>query len=124
MQFQEGMKHTEQEIIELAKQTMAYIGWTYDKEEPLNAIFEDKQKEIDDARQFIKDDAKRCQYIETLRNYWVVGFSFEPEAELELNKMFLEIDDDTGEPYQISHKQAVLSIVKDAKGAYKVQDPR
>jgi hypothetical protein len=51
-------------------------------------------------------------------DFWTVGFDFEREAEIENNNMFLDIWDETGEPFEISHKQARFKILKTDEGKY------
>jgi hypothetical protein len=112
------MKHTEKKIKEIAKQTMNDIKWGFDKQKDLRLFFEDKEDEIEYAKKQIKDKEKLNKYIKTLKSIWIVGFDFEPEAELEYNSIQLSIDDDTGEPFSIRHKQAIFKILKNSEGKY------
>ncbi|MBV7269108.1 hypothetical protein [Winogradskyella luteola] len=112
------MRYSKEEIIEKAKTTMDQIGWNYNREKEITAIYEPKEKEIEEARKYINDEKILEKYIENLRNFWTIGFDFEPESEIEYNSMFLEIDDDSGEPYRISHKQATMNVLINEDGKY------
>lgn len=111
------MKHSKENIITKAKQVMRDIDWGYDKNKDLNPFFESKEKQIKDYEDH-KDHPNYKKIISQIKSYWTIGFDFEPEAEIEYNSMFLEIDDDTGEPYLIMHKQASMKIAKDNNGKY------
>jgi hypothetical protein len=111
------MKHTEQEIKEIAKQSMKDIDWDYDKQKEISVIFKSKDEEIK-IYEKMKNHPKYNEVIATLRNYWTIGFDFEPEAELEYNSMFMHVDDDTAEPFSIRHKQAIFKILKNSEGKY------
>jgi len=67
---------------------------------------------------FLPKDLKLEDSKKKIRPYWVVFFDFEPEAEIDNNMMMLEIDDETGEPYEIRHKQARFKILKNDEGGY------
>jgi hypothetical protein len=111
------MKHTEQEIKEIAKQSMKDIDWDYDKQKEISVIFKSKDEEIK-IYEKMKNHPKNKEVISSLRNYWTIGFDFEPEAEIEYNSIFLDIDDDTGEAFSIRHKQAIFKLLKDSEGIY------
>ena len=111
------MKHSSEEIIEIAKRTMVSIDWGYDTKREINPVFESKEEQMKEHGQ-MQDHPKYQEIIASLKNYWFIGFGFEPEAELDNNTMFLSIDDDTGEPFEIHHKQAFFNIKKGEDGKY------
>ena len=115
------MIHTKEQIIEKAIRVMHDIDWGYDINKKLNPVLFSKEKEESNIRKYIKDEKLKQQYLlelETYRDFWSIGFDFEPEAELETNSMFLHIYDNTGEPFFIRHRQAGFKILKDEKGNY------
>ena len=116
------MKHTENEIIAIAIATMDAIDWEFDRNKRLKATFNSKEEAIEDDKKYIKDERLLEFAIANAKpDYWFVGFSFEPEAEIENNRMFLDIWDETGEPFELRHKQAKFKILKDADGKYSIK---
>lgn len=111
------MKHAAQEIILIAKQVMKDIDWGYDKNKEIEPLYKSKENQIKEYKDY-KDHPNYEKITSEIKSFWTVGFDFEPEAEIEYNSMFLEIDDNTGEPYCIMHKQASLKISKDSNGKY------
>lgn len=111
------MKQTKENIIKKAKQVMKDIGWGYDKSKDIDAFFESKEKQIKDYESF-KDHPNYRNVISQIKSYWTIGFSFEEESEIEYNFIFIEIDDETGEPYRIFHKQSSMNIIKDKDEKY------
>jgi hypothetical protein len=116
------MKHTEEQIIEKAIQVMNKIDWGYDISKELRATFNSKEEAIEEDRKYIKDEKLLEFAIENAKpDYWFVGFSFEPEAEIDNNRIFLDIWDETGEPFFIRHRQAGFKILKDETGDYFIE---
>lgn len=111
------MKQSKENIIIKAKQLMKEIDWGYDNSKELDPFFESKEKQILEYEDF-KDHPNYKKVISQIKSYWTIGFDFEPEAEIEYNRIFLEIDDDTGEPFSIRHKQAIFKILKNSEGKY------
>lgn len=111
------MIHAKEEIIEKTIQIMDNIDWRYDANTELNPVLFSKEK----AYKYIKNEKQLQEYLtvlESYRDYWSLGFDFELETELENNTMFLSIWDDTGEPFEISHKQAFFDVRKDDNDKY------
>jgi len=111
------MIHAKEEIIEIAKLTMDSIDWGYDEQREINPIFESKEEQKEKYEE-VQDHPKYPEIIASLKNYWFVGFGFEAEAELDNNTMYLSIDDDTGKPFEISHRQAFFDVRKDENDKY------
>lgn len=111
------MKYSKQEIIEIGKKVMESINWKYDKNKSYDPFFNNKEEEIK-IYEKMKNHPKYNEVVSSLRNYWTIGFDFEPEAEIEYNSIFLDIDDDTGEAFSIRHKQAIFKLLKDSEGVY------
>ncbi|KMQ69929.1 hypothetical protein ACM39_02495 [Chryseobacterium sp. FH2] len=118
------MKHTEQKIVEIARNIMHAIDWNYDRNKKLSAGFHSLEEQIKDLDKLRDSGYLPIDYDvakATLKPYWTVCFDFEPEAEVGKNFMFLDIDDTNGEPMNISHKQFSGKIKKDSDGNYIVQ---
>ncbi|MEI6312323.1 MAG: hypothetical protein WCP57_08700 [Bacteroidota bacterium] len=118
------MKHTEKEIIEIGIKTMKLIGWNYNKEKKLSAGYHSIEDQLENLNR-VKDSGYLTVDYDKAKNslkaYWTICFDFEPEAEIQKNFMFLDIDDASGEPFKISHKQFSGKIIKSAEGKYSVE---
>lgn len=100
------MKHTEQQIKEIALKVMNDIEFDYDKEIGINYVGFDKSKDI-----------RRGIFSGKSIPVWLVSFEFgkpyfAPEA------LFLTISDETGEPLYFQHSTAVVEIEKDNNRKY------
>lgn len=118
------MKHTEKEIIEIGIKTMKLIGWNFNKEKNLSAGYhsiEDQTENLNRVKDsgFLTADYEKAK--NSIKAYWTICFDFETEAEIQKNFMFLDIDDASGEPLKISHKQFSGKITKLADGKYMVE---
>jgi hypothetical protein len=116
------MKHTKEEIIEIAKKVMQDIDWTYDEKVEVGAFANTVEKYLE---QFKK--AKRFDEVKHLiRADWTVYFDFPKDMELpeRMNTFFLRIDDERGEPTRLSHEQASLIIVKSEDGKYSITNSK
>ena len=112
------MKHTEQQIIEVAVKVMEDIDWSYDDQE-IRAIFESKEATIEKDRKYIQDQELLEFAIKNAKpDHWIVFFEFDAQSEIENNSMHLFIWDDTAEPFEIKHKQAGFKIFKRENGSY------
>ena len=117
------MIYKKQEIVDIAIKTMKDIGWGYNSNLEIEPIFKsiDEQlenlKKIDEAG-FLPKEIKYEQAIKNIKPYWIVGFDFEEESQIENNHIFLEISDLNGEPFFIKHKQSGMKIQKNNEGKY------
>ncbi|WP_430411854.1 hypothetical protein [Kordia sp.] len=120
------MNYTETEIIKIAKKTMRDIGWEYNSNENLVAIFNSKEEQIKGLDNvynagFLPNEITYDEAKNKIKTFWIIGFDFEDETEISNNKIFMEIDDLTGEPYEFRHKQAFFDIKKTKDGRYFVE---
>ena len=112
------MKHKEEAINKMAKQVMEDIGWTYNENTSPHSWFKSVDEQIEDMPS-VKKHPRFEEYKAILFPKWTSAFDFPLEDEWEgRNVMFLEISDETGEPYKISHKQVRLKIIKNEQGKY------
>jgi hypothetical protein len=112
------MKHSEIQIIEKAKKVLQDVGWTYEEAVPPAAIEYDIERQVAEVGSQ-KKHPRFQEYVNTLFPYWSVLFEFPKEDEWgERNTMWVRIKDDTGEPYEIGHRQAKFGIVKKGGGKY------
>lgn len=116
------MNLTEEKAKEEAKKAMEEIGWDYDTSQKINAGYSSKEEEIERIK--LDTLRKNPNYIASLKSYWVVGFEFIKEAEIYNNKMFIQIDDETGEAYLLSHRDASFKIKKDDDGKYIIYEKK
>lgn len=106
------MNLTEEKAISIAQAAMHSIDWTYDQSQPSVAVFQSKE-EISE-RLKILDNFKDIEH--KIKSIWSISFQFPQEMELYRNTMFVEIDDETGEPTTLRHKQATFKFVKKSDG--------
>ncbi len=112
------MKHTKDQINKIAKQVLDDIGWTYDKQTSPRSWFESVEDQANQVSSQ-KNHPKWDEYVAILFPLWTSSFDFPPEDGWEgRNTIFLNIRDEDGEPYEISHKQARFKIIKNDKGKY------
>lgn len=106
---------SKEEIIKTAQKVMADISWTFDKDSPPVAIYTSKEE----IQEKWKDFKGFEEIKDRIRSEWMVCFEFPVEDKWEgRNTIFLKIYDDTGEPFEIFHKQAKFKITKNHKGVY------
>ncbi|WP_447636836.1 hypothetical protein [Flavobacterium microcysteis] len=106
------MKLSEEKVIQIAKQVMKDIDWSYEtKEEPVPVDYS-IERQIETVRSQ-KNHPRYNDYIATFFPYWKVFFEFpDDEGWNGRNMMCVSIKDDTGEPYELGHKQAKFKILK------------
>jgi hypothetical protein len=112
------MKRTKEEIIEIAKKVMQDINWDYDDQEEVGAFANTLEEYLQD----FKKEKKFEEVKHLIRADWTVYFDFPKRMELpkRMNSFFLQIDDETGEPTELSHQQARLKLVKSEDGKYSI----
>jgi hypothetical protein len=99
------MKHTEEQIRLLAQKVLNDINWGYDKEKGLLTASVTIEEQIISSSS-MKDHPKYEAYIATFKNYWSVYADFPVEDSWgERNMMWVKIDDETGIPYEVGHRQ-------------------
>jgi hypothetical protein len=116
------MKHTEEEIIEIAKRVLKEIDWDYDPQKRIGAVAHPLEEYLEDFKNVkIFEEVKHL-----IRADWAVSFRFEKEMDLpeRMNTFFLRIDDETGEPFELSHEQARLKLVKSEDGKYSITNSK
>lgn len=106
------MTRTEEQIIAIAKNVMQAVKWDYDKNKPIIAVFTSKEELYEKWKNLEGFD----QYKGRIKSFWQVSFDFPPEDEIYHNTIFLEIDDETGEPTELRHRQAVFQFHKKGTG--------
>lgn len=113
------MKHTEIQIKEIAKRVMKDIDWPYDEKKGIRPAYESKEEIIERLKNLKIFEEIKPKII----SYWSVGLDFpEDDGWGERNKMFIEIADETGVPYEISHKQYRGKLKQDTNGKYYIED--
>lgn len=117
------MKQTEKYIITEAQKAMTEIAWDYDTNKQMRATFTSCEEQINRAESVI-NHPKYQDFIATFKSYWTVGFDFPPEVELFHNAMFMHIDDENGEAYLLSHRDAAFKIKKGDDGKYIIYEKR
>jgi hypothetical protein len=116
------MKHTKEEIIEIAKKILQDVEWDYDPQKRIGAVAHPVEEYLEEFK-----NAKRFEEVKHLfRADWTVSFRFEKEMDLpeRMNTFFLQIDDETGEPTELSHEQATLKFVKSEDGKYSITNSK
>jgi hypothetical protein len=112
------MKHTEEEVIGIAKKIMQEIDWDYDTQQKIEVDahpLEEYYERFKDVKGF--EEGK-----DRFKADWTVYFDFPKRMALpeRMNSFFLQIDDETGEPTRLYHEQASLIIVKSEDGKYSI----
>lgn len=99
------MKHTEKEIKDIAQLVMKDIDWPYDTIKGIRALEYTVQEQIEEMSSQ-KKHPRFSEYVATLFPFWTVMLDFpEDDGWGERNVMFIRIKDETGEPYEVGHRQ-------------------
>lgn len=108
------MKHTEEQIIAIAENIMQQIDFSYNTKVKIHAGF----RSVEEQFKPFEGLKHAEEYKLTLKPIWTVFFKFEEEYEIRRDSIFLDIDDESGEPIELSHAQATFIISKDENGKY------
>jgi len=117
------MNMTEEKAIDEAKKAIGEIGWDYDESKKVQAGYSSKEDKIKRSES-LKSEPNYNAYIASLKSYWVVGFEFIKEAEIFNNSMSIKIDDEIGEAYLLSHRDASFRIKKGDGGKYIIYEKK
>ena len=112
------MKHTEEQINKLAKKVIDDVKWTYE-EGSFASIFHDLEEQYEKYKKFDGFEENKHKIFP----YWLVTLDF-PEAEdwKGRNIMLVYINDETGEPYEIGHRQFRVGLQKNSNGKYEITE--
>ena len=115
----EEIVFTAEEILEKAFAVIKEIKWAYGKAKQNIAALNKISDALNQNEKNIADEKerKRLNEIET-PDYWSVSFSFPENAEAPNNTIFLDLWDETGEPYRVYHRDAVWDIKVTEEGKY------
>jgi len=109
------MKHSEEQIIEIAKNVIEDIEWPYDTSKEIRIGF----TSIDEQLEKWKDLKGFEQIKDKIFAYWNVIFDFpEDEHWEERNVYYVEIRDEDGIPYKVGHRQAKFKVEKDQNNKF------
>jgi len=112
------MKLSEEKVIRIAKLVMKDIDWTYETKREPTPLEHSVERQIEEVSSQ-KNHPRYNDYIATLSSYWAVIFQFpDDEGWNGRNVMWVLIKDETGEPYELGHKQAKFKIFKNKDGKY------
>jgi hypothetical protein len=101
---------------------MEDIEWSYDKQKGSSPLLYNIESQIEQVSSQIKHP-KFEEYVKTLFTYWDVIFHFPDDDGWDgRNLMWVLIKDETGEPYEVGHRQWKGKIIKNANGKYEKKD--
>lgn len=101
------MKHTEEQIRLLAQKVLTDINWGYNEENGLTVAPVTIEEQILHIAPMKNVPEYNYEFaISTFKNYWSVYADFEEWWGWgERNMMWVKIDDETGIPYEVGHRQ-------------------
>jgi hypothetical protein len=109
------MKMTEKEVAKIAIQVLNDIKWPYDAKKgvrPLETTLEEQYEKYKNFEGFEENKHK-------VFPYWSVLFDFpEDDGWDGRNVMSVKVKDETGEPYEVGHRQWKGKVIKDENGKY------
>lgn len=112
------MKLTEKQAKEIAIKVLNDIEWTFDTKKGARPLFYSIDEQIEEVKSQ-KNHPRFQEYVDNLFIYWCVMFDFPEDDGWEgRNVMRVLIKDDTGEPYEVGHRQWKGKVKKDSKGKY------
>jgi hypothetical protein len=113
------MKQTEEKVASIAIKVINDVGWLFDKSKgvrPLSTSLEEQYEKYKKFEGFEKNKHK-------IFAFWDVIFDFpEDDNWRGRNIMWVLIKDDTGEPYEIGHRQYKGKVIKNSQGKYEIED--
>jgi len=117
------MNYTKQEIEEIALKVIEELKWGYDPKEGIRLVFSSMEEQIEDLNKTYKGGflPKKITYEDAkakIRPFWSAFFNDIPEAEIYGSTTIIEINDDSGEPYFLRHRQASFNILKNDTDVY------
>lgn len=113
------MKQTEDEVIKISEKVIKDLNWTYE-EGSIIAIFNSIEMQTEQVSTQ-KEHPKYQEFIELLSPYWSVTLDFPEDDNWKgRNVMFIKIKDETGEAYEVGHRQSKSNIIKNSNGKYEV----
>jgi hypothetical protein len=116
------MKLTEEQVKEIATKVLTDIEWTFNRETGAVPIEKSIEKQIEEVSTQ-KKHPRFEEYVASLTPFWVVLFDFpEDDGWDGRNMMFVKIKDETGEPYEVGHRQWKGKVLKDSNGKYYTED--
>ena len=112
------MKLLEKEIKEIAIKVLNDIEWPFDEKFGALPIEYTIEMQIEEVKSQ-KNHPRFQEYVDRLFPYWSVRFDFPEDDGWEgRNVMRVLIKDETGEPYEVGHRQWKGKVKKDSKGKY------
>lgn len=115
------MKYAEEQINKLVKKVLEDVEWTY-QEGSFAPVFISKEEQIERMNSQ-KDHPRFQEYVESLFPYWSVTLDFPEDDNWKgRNIMFIDINDETGEPYKIGHRQFIGGLIKNSNEKYEITE--
>lgn len=116
------MIHTESEIKAIAIKVLNDVKWIYNVSNSPRPIFKSIDNQIEDVSTQ-KKHPRFSEYVAKLFEYWDVIFDFpEDDNWRGRNIMWVLVKDETGEPYEIGHRQYKGKVIKNSQGKYEIKD--
>jgi hypothetical protein len=116
------MKMNENDVVKLATKILQDIRWAFDESEGGTALEYPVEKQIEELN-LIKGNSRDDVLIARLYSFWSVIFDFpEDDGWDGRNVMRVKIKDETGEPYEVGHRQWKGKVLKDENGKYYKED--
>lgn len=116
------MERKKEEIKRIAIKVLSDIDWPFDEKKgarPHEYSVENQIEEVSTQ----KSNPRFQEYVDKLFPYWDVLFDYpEDDGWQGRNMMWVLIKDETGEPYEIGHRQWKGKVLKDSSGKYYIED--
>jgi hypothetical protein len=111
------MKHTEKEILELAKSILREIDFEYSTDTPLTARYNSTEALLKG-----KEDLKLFEeYKKIVKPYWTIVFDLPLEYDARIPSVYLDIYDETGIPFELQTWQAVYKFAKSPEDKWVIE---
>jgi hypothetical protein len=113
------MRMTEKDATNIGIKVLNDIEWPFDEKEGASPIAHTLQEQYDMYKKFEGFEENKHKIFA----YWTVLFDYpEDDGWQGRNIMRVLIKDETGEPYEIGHRQWKGKVIKQDNGKYKIED--
>jgi hypothetical protein len=112
------MKHSEKQIASIAIKVIKDIDWLFDQSKGVTPVEHTLEEQVLRLQDY-KDHPNYQTAIASMFPYWCVMMDFPKDDGWEgRNKIWVNINDDTGLAYEVAHRQYEAKLRLNEKGIY------
>jgi hypothetical protein len=109
----------EEQVMHEAIRVLDNLDWPFDDKKGARPLAHTIEEQYEKYKNFERFEENKHNIFA----FWVVLFDFpEDDGWDGRNMMFVKIKDETGEPYEVGHRQWKGKVLKDSNGKYYTED--